>query len=528
MAVLHLRFLVVAMLCAANLPCAVQAGTAAPDSMLRTLPGSGFSVRVLFTVGDSIGAYRPPGRLDGLGAWRVDADTLRIYVNHELPSTAGYAYRLANGTALRGSRISFFDLDLSGQHIRAAGLAYDAIRDRRGRLVTDPAQVSERPGKPDAGLDALCSATPVSAGEYGFRDDLLLAHEEVSALEDHPHGGSVWALDIRGRELWALPALGRGSWENAAPVAAPPGYVALLLGDDLEFGRAPLYLYIGRQHPGEDFPGRNGLRDGRLHAWVADGGARSPADWHGTGARRSGRFVPIAVRDPARAGEPGHDAFGYRDDTTLRAAAWDQQAFVFSRPEDLHTNSANPLQVLMASTGHGKAVPVDDWGTLYLIDLYFGDDDAGYPSAGARLTILYDGDDYGDAGIRSPDNLSWASDGLAYIQEDKATKRGSFGRSSGIEASVWRLDPLHPEAYQRIAVIDRSVLLPSGVRDAKAGEFGAWESSGVIDVSPQLQLPPERLRLLLTVQAHGIFNGAIRGRRGLVEGGQLLMLSRDP
>ena len=103
-----------------------------------------------------------------------------------------------------------------------------------------------------------------SAGEYGFVDRLVLAHEEVTQSEGHPHGGTIFALDVAGEVLWALPALGRGSWENSAAVSTPDGdrpdgHVALLLGDDLEFGRAPLYLWIGRKIPGGNFIERNGL-----------------------------------------------------------------------------------------------------------------------------------------------------------------------------------------------------------------------------------------------------------------------------
>jgi hypothetical protein len=501
------------------------AGEPAP-AMLQALPESGFHARVLFTVGERIGDYQPPGILDGLGAWRLDEDTLRVLANHEFGSMKGYPYRLANGTELRGARVSYFDLDAGTLETRAAGLAFDRIRDRRGRPVTRSEQVSERADAPGGGLNALCSAAAYAAGEFGFVDDLFFTNEEVSAREDHPHGGSVWALDVAGRELWALPDLGRGSWENVAALVAPPGFVALLLGDDLQFGSAPLYLYVGRKDPAGDLLARNGLRGGRLHVWVADGDARSPADWRGTGGVRAGRFVPVPARDPRRAGERGHDALGYLDDTTLREAAWRVGAFRFSRPEDLHANPARGTQAVFASTGHGKVFAQDEWGTLYRIDARFDPVAESWPAVAATLTILHDGDDFGGRGIRSPDNLTWASDGMIYVQEDKATKRSRFAAGSTIDASVWRIDPQNPADYRRLAVIDRSVRVPSGVRDWKAVEFAAWESSGIVDISPQLGRGPDALVLLLTVQAHGLRGGPVGGREELVEGGQLLVLTR--
>ena len=99
-------------------------------SMLKPAKDSGLSARVLATVGDSIGGYRPPGIMDGMGAWRWDKDTVRLFVNHELPPDKGYAYSLANGTQLRGARISWFDIDRPTRTISGAGCAINEIRDR--------------------------------------------------------------------------------------------------------------------------------------------------------------------------------------------------------------------------------------------------------------------------------------------------------------------------------------------------------------------------------------------------------------
>ena len=48
-------------------------------------------------------------------------------------------------------------------------------------------------------------------------------HEEVG-VDKHPHGGSVWALDVVNGELWGLPELGRGYsrlWHLAVKGATP-------------------------------------------------------------------------------------------------------------------------------------------------------------------------------------------------------------------------------------------------------------------------------------------------------------------
>jgi len=510
----------------------VDAGTP-PRPMLVPVPGAGFSSQVLLTTGESVGSYRPPGVLDGMVAFpATEPGSMDLFVTHELEASEGASYRLANGTELRGSRITRFRMDRKTRQITSAGLAYREIRDRSGRVVVDAAQLNETRGRGLAGLESFCSASGWSAGEYGFADQLVMAHEEVTRTEGHPHGGTIYALDVAGETLWALPSLGRGSWENSAALSTPDGdrpdgHVALLLGDDLEFGRAPLYLWLGRKIPGGNFIERNGLARGQLHVWVAGNGDRTPQQWFGSGTERVGRFVPLPTGTGN--GKPGKetDSAGYFNDPELRQRAEALKAFMFSRPEDLHTNPRNGTQAVFASTGQGNRFPADDWGNVYLIDVEFVAGSAGSLAAEARIRLFYDSDDTGDRGLRSPDNLVWASDGRIYVQEDRATKLARFGAGSGVEASVWSLDPAGTAAPRRIAVIDRSAV-PAGSTDSKAGDVGAWESSGIVEVTPWLGSVPGEILLLANVQAHGVTDGPIGGSASLVEASQLLLLSGAP
>ncbi len=61
----------------------------------------------LFTVGESINGYTPPGVLDGMGAFKLNRNTVRLLVNHELLNFRGYAYETA-GFSLMGARVSYF------------------------------------------------------------------------------------------------------------------------------------------------------------------------------------------------------------------------------------------------------------------------------------------------------------------------------------------------------------------------------------------------------------------------------------
>ena len=262
----------------------------------------------LFTVGESLaattgalnplsaGTYTPVGVFDGIGAYRLDADTVRILVNHEIASAAPYAISDGAGGSLGvgGARISYFDLDTATFAVVDAGIAIRTIHDRAGHLVTDAAQF-EIPG----GLRSFCSSALVEAGAFGtgrgLADRIYFAGEEASGSA-HPHGGSEWALDVATGDLWAVPAMGRARFENVAALdTGDTSHVAFLI-DDNSSGAA-LRLYVGTKHPGGDFLDRNGLKDGQLFVWKSDTGELSPSDF--PSGTRAGTFIPIAAREIA-------------------------------------------------------------------------------------------------------------------------------------------------------------------------------------------------------------------------------------
>ena len=539
-------------------------------SPLSMMNGQGtWEVLALLTIGDRLPsrdsrftdrAYQPVGALDGLGAYRLDENTVRVLVNHELDGKAGYPYRLDSGATLTGARISFLDIDRRTLRVLNSGIAYRSIRDRQGRIVETGFQVNEV-SHTEQGLSRLCSSQLIGKGTFNFVDTIYLTQEELSDPLSHPYGGTVWALDVERRILHAVPAMGRMAGENTTPLSGPHDSVALLIGDDTipqtdegeSFGQkadlhtspdhlvtAPLWLYVGQKNastvekalpPGVDpanaiFLNRNGLLVGQLYYFVAEHGVRTVAQFNGTGSTLTGVWKKIQVLDKAKAGEKGYDPFGYKTGLTLRREAKAGGAFQFSRPEDVSTHPSIGTRAVLAATGRDTVFPGHDaWGTIYQIDVDM-------KGMRATLKILYDGDDAGggrfshpDEGIRSPDNLDWAEDGFIYIQEDNAKQREPlFGSHSGQESSLWRLDPLTGEV-QRIARIDRSVVLPEGSTDERPGAIGEWESSGILDVTHLFDSRVGERVLLATVQAHTIRDGMIATRK-LVEGGQLILLRR--
>jgi 2',3'-cyclic-nucleotide 2'-phosphodiesterase / 3'-nucleotidase / 5'-nucleotidase len=482
----------------------------------------GWNVKPLFTVGEAIRGYRPVGILDGIGALALNSRTVRFFVNHELNPSSGYLYSLANGTQLRGARVSYFDVDRSTRRLIGAGPAFHTVVDRAGAIVTSANQINEGASLTD-GFDRFCSSSLFHAGEFGLVDDIYFTGEEGT-------NGQEFALDVQTGILHGVPMLGRAAWENVTLLnTGNPGTVGIIGGDDRQ--GAPLWLYLGYKNALGDgsFLDRNGLASGTLWAWVSDSGDIDPEDFHGTGESRTGSFVEIIQYDAAMAGQAGYDALGYANQATLDAQVNAVGGFHFARPEDISTNPADDTEFVLASTGRGNAYPSDNWGTVYVVNVDFG------ATITASVDIVYAGDDAGagqfagpDFGLRSPDNLDWSDNGLIYLQEDRATTPESlFGATSGAEASVWELDP-QTGVLRRILEMDRGAL-PTGQSDSSPADIGNWESSGVLDVTEYFHHASGELLLMVDTQAHSLLGESLGGPNqglDLVQGGQLMLVSR--
>ncbi len=512
---------------------------------------NGYEVDPIFTIGEEFDGYAPPGDLDGLGAFALDDDTVRIVANHEL-SEEGYAYTLANGTELTGGRVSFFDLNKETLQLEDAGLAYDKIINRNGEEVDEVTDLEYE------GLNRLCSAHYIEANQFGegrgLTDSLFFTGEENA-------GGTEFILDPATNTLQAAPWMGRAAWENVTELdTGTTNQVAFLVGDDRE--AAPLTMYVGEKDTCENagLLESNGLVGGKLYTWVPDGdladtltftnedgeevdddNAPDPAGFNGTGSSQAGSWVELDYYRPDLASsavdtnddgeiqdELGYDEQGFATQAQQDQMSIDAGGFQFSRPEDVATNPENGTQAVLNSTGRGDRFAEDNFGTTYKISTEF--DESGDPLTG-QIDILYDGDDAGngqfegsDFGLRSPDNTDWADDGYIYLQEDRATAEDEdFGGTSGEEASIWKLDPESGE-LTRVAQMDRSALA-EGQTDPEPDDIGNWESSGILDVSELFDEAPGT-RFIFDVQAHSVEDGII-AEADLVEGGQLNFLTTD-
>jgi hypothetical protein len=457
---------------------------------------NGYQTHVLFTVGDPLpsspGRYIPPGILDGVGALERDSQTVRFLVNHELKRHRGYPFTITepNPVTFTGARISAIDVNKETLEITYAGLAFEKIIDATGNAVEEADQI-------EGGLNRFCSGSMFQPHQFGtgrgFEDPVFAAGEEAP-------DGRQFFLETGTGTLHQAPDLGRGRWENITLIdSGDPDTVAILLGDD--YKDAPLYLYLGTKQHGGGFLARNGLKGGKLFAWKADGS-----------------WIPLQHFIPAKAGQAGYDRLGYALDNTLREQAVKAGARRFSRPEDLATNPAIPTQAVLNSTGHPSAADGDTCGATYLLDSTFTEKADGLPEVTTEISTLYScTDSLPEPAYRNPDNLDWSLNGKILIQEDES---GQWPNNRP-EAGVLSLNPVTGKV-KRLATINREVVLPFGSTDKHAGNLGAWESSGVLDVSNLFGRQPGTL-LALTIQAHGITDGTISALN-LVQGGQFLLL----
>lgn len=505
---------------------------------------NGWTTDPLITVGETNNAgedvnllklnYRIPGIPDGIGAWKKGVN-VKLVVNSELADSRGYPYMLANGTILTGARMNYFEISRITRETKEASLAYHTVYDRTGAVVTNANQVNEGLNN-NYGFNRFCSGNGINGGKSGFPKDIYFAGEETS-------GGQLCVLDVNSKELHVVPMAGRAAFENVTPIENyNTNKVAFLIGDDR--GPAPLILYIGEKgstaegyNPLNPFLKANGLSNGRLYVWVADGQDRDLTGFHGTGAQRSGKFVKIEHYKASLKGTTGYDAMGFADQAKQEELADAKGYFRFSRPEDLAANPDDPTQIVMASTGLSSLLGgVDSWGDVYIIDINNTDlrHNLRKPlqqidNIRATIKIVYDGDDAGggmfagpDFGIRSPDNVTWAGNGYIYVNEDRSVT--GFGLTSKIEASVWQLNP-ETGSIERILEMDRNAV-PFMQTDGAPTDTANWESSGVLDVSEFFATKPHETVLILDVQAHSLNSTIIGGNDNLAEGGQLLLASK--
>ncbi|MEZ4896793.1 MAG: hypothetical protein R2806_08160 [Saprospiraceae bacterium] len=458
---------------------------------------------VLFNVSQEVAGYVLPGNISGVNTYLTEDGYQRILIMHQFNETDGSPYVLENGLLLKGSRISYVDLDRQTQQPVDAGLPYYIVFDRHGNEVTSADQINES-GHGSAGFDRFGNGTLFLSDDQGFFDDVMLFGEEA---ED----GTAYIMDLQEGELWAAPALGRGAFHQFAAIDVGEGKTGLIYGDGSPGSH--VYLFIGEKNGLGDgsFLDQNGLATGKLYVWSGDQVMNS-AQFHGTGNIADGSFFEITIYDPDKAGISGYDDQGYALPGTQLSLARLVSAFSFGGLRGFAVNPGFKHQIAFTDAGNGGA---DEWGTTYQIDLSQG-------VIASTLRILYDGDDAGKGqvpapffGIRSPRDIVWSDNGRIYIEEHKATTTEDYGGFLDLQSSVWELNPANSKVT-RIGQINRKAI-PDGLTDTANMDPGAWSPAGLLEATAAFDAQNNT-----TIFLAGINAGSVAGVDGA--SGQLLLL----
>lgn len=256
-----------------------------------------------------------------------------------------------------------------------------------------------------------------------------------------PRGGMSIAMNATTGRVIETPHFGSMSHENVVPVPELARSV-VLLPEDARGGRSQIWAYFA------DSTAKAIRGVGTLRTWVPTpdlDGDPSPADIS-KGDVLPGRFVTVkrAEKMPGQRLNDAANALGAMD---------------FIRIEDAAYDPGQPGVTYFADTGawsHETRL-----GRIYRLTI-----DPAHPS-NASLEVVFDGDE-GDP-IANPDNLGISDEALV-IQEDR-----NFAKSGYNRVWVWDLMTQDLTAVARTDPSERAM--------ERAGGPGAWESSGVVDVS---------------------------------------------
>jgi hypothetical protein len=489
---------------------------------------SGVQVEPLITVGDTLGSgYRFEAIPDGISLRTRGQGRVDLFVNHET-SKVPFPYNQAAPTAANGEN----DFD----NAQVSHLILN--RHSRGILNGSFAIPSS------AGYQRFCS-NYLATEKEGFDREILFTNEEaidyVFRQEDSwptPIGdpnekqiGLAVALDVRTGKHRAIHGMGRHNHENSVAI---PGFddLVVLSGDDT-FTSGPLTIPAGGPLAAGTRPAQSQLYsylagdtdslladEGELWAFVSD-----DADFNdyydftpGSTENVSGHFVKVPKNiatgldsdgSELKAADvgfplPPNDGSWQRDNRTPTPSTgydgpqwvleyWSQlnNVFQFVRVEDVAYDKRPGMEnvVYVVDSGRGTAGVSQPGrstnGRVWKLVL-----DPNDPTEVTSLSILVEGDDnevktVGE--IHQPDNIESTPTGLLVTEDPGSSQQFTAAQqvSDAARATTARLWWVpFSGASQVVLKVDQSADGgPTDVDGRPAGNWGAWETSGIVDAS---------------------------------------------
>jgi hypothetical protein len=496
--------------------------TARPSMLTPVMHG--VQVEPLITVGDTLSSgYRFEAIPDGISLRTRGQGRVDLFVNHET-SRVPFPYNAAAPTAANGEN----DFD----NAQVSHLILN--QHSRGILNGSFAIPSS------AGYQRFCS-NYLATEKEGFDREILFTNEEaidyVFRQQDSwppPIGdpnekqvGLAVALDVRTGKHRPIPGMGRHNHENSVAI---PGFddLVVLSGDDT-FTSGPLTIPPGGPITDTSRPAQSQLYsyvagntsslladEGELWAFVSD-----DADFDdyydftpGSTETVSGHFVKVPKNiatgldsdgSELRAADVGFplpptNGSWQRDNRTTVPTGldgpqwvleyWSQQndVFQFVRVEDVAYDKRPGMEnvVYVVDSGRGTAgTPgpgVSTNGRVWKI--VFDSDD---PTEVTSFGVLVEGDDnpvktLGE--IHQPDNIESTANGLLVTEDPGSSQQFPVGSTdpNATTARLWWVP--FSGSPQVVVKVDQSADGgPTDVDGRAAGNWGAWETSGIVDAS---------------------------------------------
>lgn len=551
-----------ALLLAASLP---LAAVAAPQNGFKTkqpamiVPGPGAplgtEIKPLITVGDRIGSYQFEAIPDGISYWQSGKNQATVLVNHET-SKVPFPYVLP--PTISNSFNDFDNSQLSELVIRNGGAILSA------EMVIDSSEGYHRfcsnflatsdgfENRPllfanEEGIDWVLEGAGAAQGWTNARN--------LEGAEDARQIGVVVAYDPATGENNPIWGMGRHNHENSVAI---PGFgnPFLLSGDDAfnqVAAQSQVYAYIADDadavwnDTGElyafvaDDPDINDYYDFRRDGTLSDGGTNPisgefiqvpkeiavgknpdgsdmmaedvPEEFggpypepptNGTWQRPPGVVVPAGA-DPA--------LYPSIDGPQWVLEHWGDQegVFQFLRIEDIAFDKRPGMSnvVYLVDSGRGQALaPANGVSTNGRVWKMVLDEDE--PTTVDSLSILIEGDDnvvktVGE--IHQPDNIESTLNGLLITEDPGSAQQFTAAQqlSDAARATTARLMYFSFGTGQVSALLKVDQSADEGLTDKDAsstlGNWGAWETSGIIDVSSVFGPG----KFLIDVQAHSLF-----------------------
>lgn len=487
---------------------------AAPGTPYIMPTAPGWSVTSIFTTGNEIGGYRMAGLPDGMGAFANGDRTITVLIAHEIGSGKGPA----RGHGGKGAFVSRWTINkdtldvLKGEDFVSSPAKFNLWVD--GAYKAGDAAMGKA-----LDITRLCSAdlAPVSAfynaaSKKGYDGRLFLTGEEAGL-----NANRAFAFVVADGSAYELPAFGFGkpddkadpspSWENlVANPSTGDQTVVMAMSDG---GSYMTYVYVGTKQADGSPVQKAGLTNGKLYSFAVEGAAKEDRDTNvgivkslvGKGA---GKRLGLAAPNKGTS---------------------------FLRPEDGAWDPRNPNVFYFVTTDRNNLAAdgtardgqdVTQVGRTRLWAVTFDDVNKiatdGKPTA--KLELLLDGTEGGDMF----DNITIDKQGVIYLCEDIGNSRHngkiwSYDTGTGAFTMITKFDPA-----KFGDVVDKKYTPPT------APFVDDKETSGIIDVTDLFAdaawYKAGAKVLLVVAQAHFKYDENDKIGGNLVEGGQLLLLTK--